>query len=243
MACEGFQVLGPLLGRGRIATRRPTKRSIEMVFRQLYLCRYSPKQRRGFRCSSHGRCAVAGVNAGLQLANPIAGCSNSKTGIVIQMLLEAALVELRIIEGVEVRCKSTEHPDESVLRCNEVADKTEPHLPHEFKRVLDRVLDFTERISRGEKIRIQVGAGIGCISKIAGVLRRIESAPQENAAGRQVLGPVRDMDGENQVDAGAKAVKPALFDQIQAKLAEAESCLVVSKVRPEDAAQPHIGET
>src|SRR6202171_2567637 len=235
-------MLRPLLGRGRIETRRPTKCPVEMVFRQLYLCRHGPKQRRGFRCSRDSGCAVAGVNARLQLANPIAGRGDSQTGIIIQMLLEAALVELRIIEGVEVRCKSTERPDESVLRGNEVADETEPHLPHEFERVLDLVLDFTERISGGEKIRIQVGAAIGCISKVSGVLRRVESAPQKNAAGRQVLRPVRDVDGEDQVDAGTKAVKPALFDQIQAKPAEAEPCLVVSKVGTEDAAQPRIGE-
>src|SRR5258708_19180888 len=129
------------------------------------------------------------------------------------MLLEAALVELRIIKRVEVRCQSTERPDESVLRGNEVADETEPHLSHEFERVLDLVLDFTERISGGEKIGIQVGAAIRCISKISGVLRRVEGASQEHAAARQVLRPVRDVDGEDEVDAGAKAVKPALFDE------------------------------
>src|ERR1700681_2348000 len=117
-------MLGPLVRRGRIAARRSTKCPVEMVFRQLYLCRNGPKQRCGFRCSRNGRCAVAGVNARLQLANPIAGRGDSQTGIIVQMLLEAALVELRIIEGVEVRCKSTERPDESVLRGNEVTDET-----------------------------------------------------------------------------------------------------------------------
>ena len=158
------------------------------------------------------------------------------------MLLEAALVELRIIEGVEVRCQSTEHPDQSVLRDNDVADETEPHLPHEFERVLDLALDVSERIPGGEKIGIQIVAAIGRISKVPGALRRVESTPQENAAARQVLRPVRDMDGEDQVDASAKAVEPALFDEIQAKPAEAESRLVVSKIGAEDAAQPHIGE-
>src|SRR5882672_7099627 len=162
-------MLRPLLGRGRIAARRPTKCAVEMVFRQLYLCRHGPKQRRGFRCSRDSRCAVAGVNARLQLANPIAGRGNSQTGTILQMLLEAGLVELRIIEGVEVRCKSTEHPDESVLRGNEVADETEPHLPHEFECVLDLALDFTEWISGGEKIGIQIGAAISRISKVSGL--------------------------------------------------------------------------
>ena len=89
---------------------------------------------------------------------------------------------------------------------------------------------------------IRSSAAVGRISEVAGLLRRLEGAPQEDAAGRQVLRPVCDMDGEDQVDAGAEAVEPALLDQIQAKSAETVSCLVVSEVRPEDATQPHIGE-
>jgi len=107
---------------------------------------------------------------------------------------------------------------------------------------LDLALDVSERIPGGEKIGIQVVAAIGRISKVSGALRRVESTPQENAAARQVLRPVRDVDGEDQVDASAKAVEPALFDEIHAKPAEAESRLVVSKIRAEDATQPHIGE-
>src|SRR6266478_954513 len=126
-------MLGPLLGRGRIATRRPAKCRVEMVFRQLYLRRHGPKQRRGLRCSRDGGCAVAGVNARLQFADPIAGRGDYQTGITIQMLLEAALVELRVIEGGEVRCQSTECADQSVLRGNDVVDETEPHLPDEFE--------------------------------------------------------------------------------------------------------------
>src|SRR5260370_1800600 len=159
-------MLGPLLGRGRIATRRPAKCRVEMVLRQLYLRRHGPKQRRGSRRSRDGRCAVAGVNACLQFADPIAGRGDYQSGITIQMVLEAALVELRIIEGLEVRCQSTEHPDQSVLRGNDVADETEPHLPHEFERALDLVLDVSERIPGREKIGVQVVAAIGCISKI-----------------------------------------------------------------------------
>jgi len=153
-----------------------------MVFRQLYLRRHGPKQRRGFRRSRDGRCAVAGVNARLQLADPIAGRGDYQTGITIQMLLEAALVEFRIIEAVEVRCQSTERPAQSVLRGNDVADEAEPHLPHEFERALDFVLDVSERIPGGEKIGIQVAAAIGRISKVPGALRRVESTPQEDAA-------------------------------------------------------------
>src|SRR5258708_39268177 len=124
------------------------------------------------------------------------------------MLLEAALVELRIVEGPEVRCQPTERPDQPVLRGNDVADQTEPHLPHEFERVLDLVLDVSERISGGEKIGIQIVAAIGRISKVPGALRRVESAPQENAAARQVLRPVRDVAAEDQGPPGAKSTNP-----------------------------------
>src|SRR5260370_7643893 len=236
-------MLGPLLGRGRIATRRPAKCRVEMVFRQLYLRRHGTMEGERFGRRRGGRWGVGGVKARLQFADPIAGRGDNQTGITIQMLLEAALVELRIIEGGEVRCQSTERPDQSVLRGNDVADETEPHLLHEFERALDLVLDVSERIPGGEKIGIQVVAAIGRISKVPGALRRVESSPQEDAAGRQVLRPVRDMDGEDQVDAGAKAIKPALFDEIQAKPAEAVSRLVVSNVTAEHTPHPHTTHT
>jgi hypothetical protein len=51
-----------------------------------------------------------------------------------------------------------------------------------------------------------------------------------------------DMDREDQIDAGTKAVQPAIVDQIQAKLAEAESGLVISEVPAQDPAQPNLSE-
>src|SRR5260370_8055830 len=205
-------MLGAAPGGGRIATRRPAEWRVERVLRKVYLGGEGPKGGRGSRRRRGGRCAVAGVNACLQFADPIAGRGDYQSGIPIQMVLEAALVELRIIEGLEVRCQSTEHPDQSVLRGNDVADETEPHLPHEFERALDLVLDVSEWIPGGEKIGVQVVAAIGCISKVPAALRRVESTPQENAAARQVLRPLPDADAEDQVEPVPKPVKPALFD-------------------------------
>ena len=121
-------MLGPLLGRGRIAARRPGKCPIEMVFGQLELGRHRPKQRRRFRCGRDGRCVVAGIDAGLQLADPIPRRGDGQPGIALQMLLEAALVELRIIEGAKVRRQPAQRPDEPELRGDEVADETKPRL-------------------------------------------------------------------------------------------------------------------
>src|SRR5260370_19041079 len=171
-------MVGPLRGRARIATRRAAKCRVEMVLRQLYLHRHGPKQRRGSRRSRDGRCAIAAVNACLEFADPIAGRRDYQSGITIQMVLEAALVELRIIEGLEVRCQSTEHPDQSVLRGNDVADETEPHLPHELERALDLVLDVSKWIPGGEKIGVHVVAAIDRISKVPDALRRVDRTTQ-----------------------------------------------------------------
>ena len=91
-------------------------------------------------------------------------------------------------------------------------------------------------------MRRQVNATVSGIRKIARFLCGLESAPQEGAARRQGLCPVRDMDCENQVDAGSEPIKATLLNQIQAKLAEAEPCLVIAEVCPEHSAQPCIGK-
>src|SRR5260370_30275895 len=97
-------------------------------------------------------------------------------------------------------------------------------------------------MSSGETVRDQVDTAIGCIGKITGLLCRLESAPQEGARRPQRLRPGSDMDREDQVDARAKAIQPTLLDQIQAKPAEAKSCLIVSEVCSQNAAQPYISK-
>src|ERR1700686_2695345 len=235
-------MLGPLLGRRHIATRRSRKRRVKMVLSQLELRRRRPKHRSSFRCSRNSRRVVAGVNARLQLANPIPRRGKGQLRFALQTLLEAALVELRAIEGCKGRPQSTEHADEPELPRHTVADESERHLPYEFESILGLPLGFTERISGGEKIGDQVDAAISYIRKITGHLRRLESPPQQVTAHRQVLRPVDDVDGKNEVDTRSEAVESALFDQIQTKPAEMEPCLVVSEVHPQHAAQPRIGE-
>src|SRR3977135_476214 len=96
-------MLGPLVGRGHIATPGSRKRRVEMVLSHLELRRRRPEHRRSFRCSRNSRRVVAGVNARLQLANPVIGRANGQLGFALQTLLEAALVELRAIEGYKGR--------------------------------------------------------------------------------------------------------------------------------------------
>src|SRR3954447_1457210 len=158
------------------------------------------------------------------------------------MLLEAALVELRVIERGEVRRQSPEHPDQSELPGDAVAGETKSHFPREFEPMLGLSLDVTERISGRDTVCDRVDAAIGRIRKVTGILRHLEGAPEEGARRPQGLSPVGDMDGEDQVDTSPETAEPMLLDQIQGEPAEAEPCLVFSEVRPQDAAQPCIGE-
>src|ERR1700680_2139823 len=202
-----------------------------MVFSKLKFLRRRPKHRRRFRCSRNSRRKVAGVNARLQLANPIPRRGKGQLRFALEALLEAALVELRAIAGCKDRLKSTEHTEHPELPDHAVADESERHLPYEFESILGLPLGLTARISGREKIRDQVDAAIGYIRKITGLLRRLERPPQKAAADRQVLRPVDDVDGKNEVDTRPEPIEPALFDQIQAKPAEAEPRLVVSEVQ------------
>src|SRR6202171_5409469 len=191
-------MLGPLVGRGHVAIRRSRKRRIEMVLSNLELRRRRPKHRCSFRCSRNSRGIVASINARLQLANPIPRRGKGQLGFALEALLEAALVELRAIEGCKDRPQSTEHTDKPELPDHAVADESERRLPYEFESILGLPLGLTERISGGQKIRDQVDAAIGYIRKITGLLRRLESPPQKAAAYRQVLRPVNDVGGKNE---------------------------------------------
>src|ERR1700738_106425 len=205
-------MLGPLLGRGRIATRCSRKRRVKRVLSQLELRRRRPEHRRSFRCSRNSRRKVAGVNARLQLANPIPRRGKGQLGFALEALLETSLVELRAIEGCKDRPQSTEHTDQPELPDHAVADESERHLPYEFESILGLPLGLTERISGREKIRDQVDAAISYIRKITGLLRRLESPPQKAAAYRQVLRPVNDVDGKNEVHTRFEPVEVALFN-------------------------------
>src|SRR6202790_4835857 len=108
-------MVAPLLGRGNLAIRRSRKRRVEMVLSQLELRRRRPKHRFSFRCSRNSRRVVAGVNARLQLANPIPRRGKGQLRFALRPLLEADLVELRAIEGCKGRLLPTEPPESPAL--------------------------------------------------------------------------------------------------------------------------------
>ena len=82
-----------------------------------------------------------------------------------------------------------------------VDDETEPRLAREVEPGLGLALHLGERIAAGEKVRDQVGAAIGRIGEVAGLLRRIEGAPQQRAAGADMPRPGNHVAPEDHVDA------------------------------------------
>ena len=72
------------------------------------------------------------------------------------MALEPKLIKLPIVKGAEFRRQATEGPDKPELRGNEVNDETEPHLLGKLEAMLGFTLHLNERISRRQKVRVQV---------------------------------------------------------------------------------------
>src|SRR5271165_7310879 len=70
------------------------------------------QQRLSLRCSGEGARVVARVKARLQLSDPIPARGEYQVRIGLQVLLELALIELRIVEGGEARGQASESPDE-----------------------------------------------------------------------------------------------------------------------------------
>ena len=71
------------------------------------------------------------------------------------MLLELALVELRIVEGGELGQQAPESLNEPELSGDDVGDETELRLPRELERILGFSLHIAERLSHGEQERFQ----------------------------------------------------------------------------------------
>src|SRR6195256_677942 len=132
---------------------------------------------------------VVGEDARLQLADPVPAGGEREAWIPLQMLLEPLLVEPGVVEGAEDRGQAAQRPDQLELPDDPVDDETEPRLAREVEAGLGLPLHLVERIAAGEKVRDQVGAAIGPIGEIAGLLRRVEGEPYQASAGAGGLGP------------------------------------------------------
>src|ERR1700722_10452918 len=105
------------------------------------------------------------------------------------MLLKPELIKLGIVKGAELRGQATKGTDKPELRGDDVNDQTKPSLLGKREAVLGFTLDLSERISRGEKVRVQVVAAISRKSEIAGLVRSVERQTHQVTACPNVFPP------------------------------------------------------
>src|SRR5882724_1373028 len=158
------------------------------------------------------------------------------------MALELKLIEPLIVEGAECRRQATERPDQPALRGDDVNDETEPSLLRKLEAILGFTLHLNERISRREKVRVQVVAAISRKGEVADFVRGIESATHQIAASLDMSCPWHDDISERHIGTGLEARQSAFFDQFIAEPTKSKAVLVVAETRSGDDAKPDIGE-
>ena len=72
------------------------------------------------------------------------------------MLLEPALIELRVIEAAKLWSQAAEGPNQSELTCDEIAHEIEPHFSRELQPVVSLALHLIEWVSACEEVRNHV---------------------------------------------------------------------------------------
>src|SRR5258708_3099019 len=111
-----------------------------------------------------------------------------------------------------------------------------------FETSLGFTLRFGQRISRCEKICIQVVAAICPEREVADSICDIERATYQFTTRPNVPGPWHNEIAECHVCSRLVTMQTALFDQRIPKPAELETSLVIIEVGSSDHAQEHISE-
>ena len=93
------------------------------------------------------------------------------------MAFEPKLIELFIVEEAELRRQPSERPDKPELRRDVVNGMMGLRFLRKLKAILGFTLYFNKRISCHKKIGIQIVAAIGCIGKIATLIRSVDGSP------------------------------------------------------------------
>ena len=148
------------------------------------------------------------------------------------MMLELKLIKVTVAERTEFWCQAAKCPDKRELCGDDVYDDTERDVCRELEARLSFALHVGQRVSRRQKICVQVVAAICRESEVADPVRGVEGAPHELSSCLDVFAPWNDHIPKNQIGAGLIAMQSTLFHQIAAELAEPESSLIVSEMKP-----------
>src|ERR1700735_1019635 len=109
------------------------------------------------------------------------------------MLLELALVELRIAKRAELWSQTAEGSNESELGRDVVGNKAKLHFLSELKSVFSLSLHLLEWVSACQKVGNHVTAAEGRKGQIAGFLCGVKTKPVPGPGVMQMLSPGKDV--------------------------------------------------
>src|SRR5262249_4344220 len=119
--------------------------------------------------------------------------------------------------------------------------KAESNTLRKLQTAFSFTLHVHERVSRREKIRVQVLAAERGKRQIAGLVCDIEGATHQFAASADMCRPGHDDVAEQHVGPRLEAPQPALFDQLIAEPTKSSPRLVVAEARPGYDAKVFVG--
>src|SRR5271165_1743711 len=186
---QSLNMVLSLLCRRGVPGRRLQECAIEMIlcgFEEGRRCPQQPlRPLRGFE----GGAIVPGKEASLELSAPIPAFGKRKIRVTGQMTLHLKLVKVPIVEATECRGSPAERSYQPELCSDDVSDEAKLRPSREPEATLGLALHLGERITRREKIRIQLVAAVGSVSEISGQVGGLESAAQEIAASPDMVCP------------------------------------------------------
>src|SRR5690348_11547423 len=115
------------------------------------------------------------------------------------MALELKLIKLLITKRAEFRRHATEAPDYPELAGDEVNGEAKRGLPRKLEAMLGFMLHLRERISRRQKVRIQVDAAVRRKGEVTDLVCRLKRATHQVAAGPGVFRPGHRVTGEDHI--------------------------------------------
>src|SRR5260370_21417390 len=117
------------------------------------------------------------------------------------MTFEREFLDLFAIEAAEFRRQPAERPNQCKLRDKELNMAAKPRLLGKRQAKFGFALHVAQRVARDQKTRVQREVRLGYKREIADLLRHIESAARQDAAGPHVFHPGSDKVGELYISA------------------------------------------
>src|SRR5215469_899830 len=159
------------------------------------------------------------------------------------MALEPQFIKLSIVKGAEFQRQASEGLDKPELRGDEVNHEAEPRLLRKLEAMLAFTLRLSQRVSRGQKICVQMIKAVRRKSEVTDFVRSLERASDQSTAGPDMFCPWHNHTCEAHVGPALEALQFTLLDQFIAQLTETKAGLVVAESLARYRAKRCVGDT